>query len=404
MRRHSRKLVIKQKKEASRREASFFAHFSKLDLGLAVVLAGDVASHRVHDDGRAEHDEQHRDDELQAVGDKHRAPGRLARGDGDGSGILDGAHHGHQALDKRCERDAKHDDERREKHLVAAARDLEEDAQRDEHERGEQLVRRAEQRPDVGVADLREHVAEHERQHRGEIRVAQELAPGLGVGHVVHAEKLLEAHARDTRDGVKAREGEGGDAHRHKDRGGVVRHAEHLEEARNAAAEDLERGTSSGGTVSSSGCTGNAEGQNSQQAFPFALRALQDFRRGNHQHLKPPLLHITEQFLYIRAKQQRRSLRRVADALLLDQPAQLVGRAAAGVALPKHCGGVLGVILVKALYRHCASPPFSGEIICLIKAMRSQPDASVTVLEPTLKIEIPFRSISARKAFTSSLS
>ena len=76
----------------------------------------------------------------------------------------------------------------------------------------------------------------------------------------------------------------------------------------------------------------------------------------------------------------------------------------AGVALPKHCGGVLGVILVKALYRHCASPPFSGEIICLIKAMRSQPDASVTVLEPTLKIEIPFRSISARKAFTSSLS
>lgn len=91
--------------------------------------------------------------------------------------------------------------------------------------------------------------------------------------------------------------------------------------------------------------------QNSQQAFPFALRALQDFRRGNHQHLKPPLLHITEQFLYIRAKQQRRSLRRVADALLLDQPAQLVGRAAAGVALPKHCGGVLGVILVKALYR-----------------------------------------------------
>lgn len=139
--------------------------------------------------------------------------------------------------------------------------------------------------------------------------------------------------------------------------------------------------------------------QNSQQAFPFALRALQDFRRGNHQHLKPPLLHITEQFLYIRAKQQRRSLRRVADALLLDQPAQLVGRAAAGVALPKHCGGVLGVILVKALYRHCASPPFSGEIICLIKAMRSQPDASVTVLEPTLKIEIPFRSISARNSY-----
>lgn len=65
--------------------------------------------------------------------------------------------------------------------------------------------------------------------------------------------------------------------------------------------------------------------QNSQQAFPFALRALQDFRRGNHQHLKPPLLHITEQFLYIRAKQQRRSLRRVADALLLPGASRLNG-------------------------------------------------------------------------------
>ena len=251
----------------SSREASFFTHFSKLNLGLAVVLAGDVASHRVHDDSRAEHDEQHRDDELQAVGDKHRAPGRLARGDGDGSGILDGAHHGHQALHERRERDAKHDDERREEHLVAAARDLEEDAQRDEHERREQLVGRAEQRPDVGVADLREHVAEHERQYGGEIRVAQELAPGLGVGHVVHTEKLLEAHARDTRDGVKAREGEGGDAHRHKDRGGVVRHAEHLKEARNAAAEDLERGTGGGSAVRRGGRTGHAECEHGKQAL-----------------------------------------------------------------------------------------------------------------------------------------
>ena len=54
-----------KKRRLPEREASFFAHFSKLNLGLAVVLAGDVASHRVHDDGRPEHDEQHRDDELQ---------------------------------------------------------------------------------------------------------------------------------------------------------------------------------------------------------------------------------------------------------------------------------------------------------------------------------------------------
>ena len=87
------------------------------------------------------------------------------------------------------------------------------------------------------------------------------------MGHIVHAEQLLEAHARDTRDGVKAREGEGGDAHRHKDRGGVVRHAEHLEEARNAAAEDLERGTDGGSAVRRGGRTGHAEREHSKQAL-----------------------------------------------------------------------------------------------------------------------------------------
>ena len=119
------------------------------------------------------------------------------------------------------EGDAEHDDQRREQHLVAAARDLEENAQRDENQRGKQLIGRAEQRPDVGVADLREHIAQHKRQNRGEVGIAQKLAPWLGVRHIVHAEQLLKAHPRDTGNGVKAREGKGRDAHGHKDRGGV---------------------------------------------------------------------------------------------------------------------------------------------------------------------------------------
>ena len=85
--------------------------------------------------------------------------------------------------------------------------------------------------------------------------------------HIVHAEQFLEAHTADTGNSIQAGQGQSGNAHGHKDGSNINGHAEHLKETSNAAAEDLERGTSSGGTVSSSGCTGNAEGQNSQQAF-----------------------------------------------------------------------------------------------------------------------------------------
>ena len=44
-------------------------------------------------------------------------------------------------------------------------------------------------------------------------------------------------------------------------------HAEHLKEAGNAAAEDLERGTGGRGAIGSGSSTGNAQGQDSQQAF-----------------------------------------------------------------------------------------------------------------------------------------
>ena len=231
------------------------------------MLAGNVASHGIDHDGRAEHDEMYRDNKLQTVGNEHRAPSRFTGGNGNCCCILDGTHHGHQPLHQRREGDAEHDDQRREQHLVAAARDLEENAQRDENQRGKQLIGRAEQRPDVGVADLREHIAQHKRQNRGEVGIAQKLAPWLSVRHIVHAEQLLKAHPRNTGNGIKARQGKSGDAHGHKDRGGVGRDAEHLKEARNTAAEDLERGAGGGGAIRSSGCTGHAEGENGKQAL-----------------------------------------------------------------------------------------------------------------------------------------
>ena len=231
------------------------------------MLAGNVASHGIDHDGRAKDDEQHCDDELQAVGNEHRAPGRFTGGDGDRRRVPDGADHSHQPLHQRREGDAEHDDQRREQHLVAAAGDLEEDAQRDENQRGKELIGRAEQRPDVGIADLGKRIAQYKRQNRGEIGIAQKLAPGLGVSHVVHAEQLLEAHSRDTGDGVKAREGKGRDAHGHKDRGGIAGNAEHLKEARDTAAEDLERGAGGGGAIGRRGCAGHTEGEDGKQAL-----------------------------------------------------------------------------------------------------------------------------------------
>ena len=85
--------------------------------------------------------------------------------------------------------------------------------------------------------------------------------------HVIHAEQLLEAHAADTGHGVQTGQGQSGNAHRHKDGSDGNGHAEHLKEACDAAAENLERGTGGGGAVRSSGSTGNAEGQDSQQAL-----------------------------------------------------------------------------------------------------------------------------------------
>ena len=218
-------------------------------------------------DVQAQNDQQHGQDQLQAVCNEHSTPSGLASGDGDSSGIADGLDHGDQALHQSGEGDAQHDDQRREDHLVAAAGDLQEHAQGGQNQSAQQLVCRTEQGPDVGVADLGQQEAESQSQEGGEVHVAQQLAPALSMLHVVHAEQLLEAHAADTGHSIQTGQGQCGNAHGHKHRGKVLVQAEAHEEAGNAAAEDLERSAVCGGAVCSSRSTGHAQGDDSQQAF-----------------------------------------------------------------------------------------------------------------------------------------
>ena len=85
--------------------------------------------------------------------------------------------------------------------------------------------------------------------------------------HVIHAEKLLEAHAADAGHGVQTGQGQGGDAHCHKDGGHIDGHAEHLKEAGNTTAEDLERGAAGRGAVRRRRRAGHAEGQDGQHTL-----------------------------------------------------------------------------------------------------------------------------------------
>ena len=216
---------------------------------------------------QTQNDQQDSQDQLQAIGNEHGTPGGLARRNADRSGSADGLDHGDQALHQSGEGDAQHDDQRGEQHLVAAAGDLQENAQGSQNQSAQQLVGGTEQRPDVCVADLGQQEAEGQSEEGGEVDVAEQLAPALSVLHVVHTEQLLEAHAADTGHSIQTGQGQSGNTHRHKDRCCISRNAEHLKETGNTTAEDLERGTCSGGAVCSSGSTGNAQGQNSQQAL-----------------------------------------------------------------------------------------------------------------------------------------
>ena len=241
--------------------------WEKLDSCLAVVLCLLVSREGVEHDVQAQNDQQNSQDQLQAVCDEHRTPSGLAGGDGDGSGIADSLDHRNETLHQSGEGDAQHDDQRGEQHLVAAAGDLQEDAQGGQNQSAQQLVGGTKQRPDVGVADLGQQEAKGQGQEGGEVDVAQQLAPALGMLHIIHAEQLLEAHAADAGHSVQTGQCQSGNAHGHKDGGGIHGHAEHLKETSNAVGEDLERSACGGGAVGSSSGTGNAQGQNGQQAF-----------------------------------------------------------------------------------------------------------------------------------------
>ena len=94
----------------------------------------------VEHDVQAQNDQQHGQDQLQAVCNEHSTPSGLASGDGDSSGIADGLDHSDQALHQSGEGDAQHDDQRREDHLMAAAGDLQEHAQSGQNQSAQQLV------------------------------------------------------------------------------------------------------------------------------------------------------------------------------------------------------------------------------------------------------------------------
>ena len=85
----------------------------------------------VEHDVQAQNDQQHGQDQLQAVCNEHSTPSGLASGDGDSSGIADGLDHGDQALHQSGEGDAQHDDQRGEQHLVVAAGKLIKDLQKE---------------------------------------------------------------------------------------------------------------------------------------------------------------------------------------------------------------------------------------------------------------------------------
>ena len=233
----------------------------------AVLFALCIGLERVDNDRQTEHDQQDCEDELETVCDEYRAPGGLACRNRRRGRRRDRLYHRKQALHQSGEGDAQHDDQRREYHLVAAAGDSEEYAQRDEHQSAQQLVCRTEQRPDVGVADLGQHIAERKGKDGREIDVAEQLPPALCMLHVIDREQLLKAHTADTGNCVQAGQRQSGNAHGHEYSRDIDRNTEHFEEARNAAAEYLERRASRRGAVCCGSRTGNAQRENCQQAF-----------------------------------------------------------------------------------------------------------------------------------------
>ena len=85
--------------------------------------------------------------------------------------------------------------------------------------------------------------------------------------HVIDREQLLKAHTADAGNCVQTGQRQSGNAHGHEYGRDIDRNTEHFEEARNAAAEYLERRAGRRGAVCCGSRTGNAQRENCQQAF-----------------------------------------------------------------------------------------------------------------------------------------
>ena len=144
------------------------------------------------------------------------------------------------AHDECRHRDEEHEGHGDVEHPALAFRRAKKDGDGDEDEGREQLVRRAEERPDAHVAREAQQIAKSERDCRRDVLVAQELRGGAFRLALRRGEKLLEGHASDACDGIDRRHGERRDAHRHDAGGDMLRQAELHEESRDCARENLE--------------------------------------------------------------------------------------------------------------------------------------------------------------------
>ena len=171
------------------------------------------------------------------------------------------------ALHQRCEGHAEHNHKGRYQSSQLPSRNLQEYAQSNQHQRAQKLIGASEQRPDIGVAHLRQDIAEHQGNQRRKIFVAENLSPALRMFHIIHAEKLLEGHTSDPGHGIQCSKRQSGDAHGHEALGHIDRDAEHFQETGHAGGEDLERRSDRSGSIRARCGSCHAECDHCQQAF-----------------------------------------------------------------------------------------------------------------------------------------
>ena len=183
------------------KDSPFPPAYGKPRLGLfrrRAPLAAQSLPAFVHQHQR-QHQQQHGDDQLQG---RHGAarPGQQ------------GAALGHDAQHQGRERHQQHEEHGQQKHAVAAGKVLEPAGHGQQGQCGQQLVGRAEQGPDLGIAAKAQAHAQAHGHQRGHIFVDQHGPPAA---HVLHAlargqPQFLEHVASQTGGRIQRGEAEGG--------------------------------------------------------------------------------------------------------------------------------------------------------------------------------------------------